>query len=34
MWMILFSLTLAAAIGFGVTAVLLPHSKYLARLVG
>jgi hypothetical protein len=34
MWMTLFSVTLAAAACFGVAAVVLAQSKYLARLSG
>jgi hypothetical protein len=34
MWTILFSLALAAAVCFGMTAVVLAYSKYLARLSG
>ena len=34
MWIILFSLTLGAAACFGVAAIALAHSKYLARLTG
>src|SRR5262245_2849101 len=34
MWIVLFSLTLGAAACFGVTALVLARSKYLARLSG
>jgi hypothetical protein len=34
MWTTLFSLALAAAVGFGVAAVVMAYSKYLARLTG
>jgi len=34
MWTTLFSLALGAAVCFGVTAVILAYSKYLARLSG
>ena len=34
MWITVFSLTLAAAACFGLAAVVLAHSKYLARLSG
>jgi hypothetical protein len=34
MWIILFSLTLGAAACFGVAALVLARSKYLARLSG
>lgn len=34
MWTTLFSLTLTAAICFGVAAIVLPHVKYLARFSG
>jgi hypothetical protein len=34
MWTALFILRLAAAISFGVAAIVLPHIKYLARFGG
>ena len=34
MWITLFSLALGAAVCFGVTAVILAHSKSIARLSG
>jgi hypothetical protein len=34
MWTTLFSLTLTAAICFGVAAIVLPHVRYLARFSG